>query len=70
MKQSPCCARKSSQVMRTTAEVARLARKLNSQPHRRDFWMPQIERAKAEVRAAKEAQADHDAEHAGEPVSA
>ena len=70
MKQSPCCARKAGAVLRTKGEVGRLARRLASQPHRHDYWMPQIERAKAEVKAAEAAKVDHEAEHAAEVATA
>lgn len=70
MKQAPCCAIATSKVTMAKDEVARVARRLAAAPHRRDYFMPQLEKAKTNVAMAQANKVDHDAGHAAERAAA
>ena len=68
-KQTPCCARKTSEVTRAQSEVGRLARYIaakQARGQRTDHLSENLDRAKRDLATAKQAVIDHEADHAAE----
>lgn len=72
MSQSPCCARRVSQLNTARADLAVLAHRAavaHGKNRSIERYKAQIEKAKAVVAEQRQAQIDHEAEHAGEAVA-